>query len=179
MGFVDTRPPETRQSESSLAEPILAAVLAAAPYRRRPLRFIGRERLGDWRIKVYGIALPGRAPRPELVEATLSLAAEALPRPAVAEDRYGAGFVIAHDAMESCIGLVYWWEQLNELHQRVFVGPKDRPDGMTALRHPAAGCVWELGILDFERRAWVEDVLANPAGPDLDRYFTRRLDADF
>src|SRR5262245_21562061 len=103
MSLVETRPPATRQSESSPAESNLAAVLAAAPYRRRPLRFIGRERLGDWRIKVYGIALPGRAPRPELVEATLAHAAEVLPRPAIAEDRYGAGFVIAHDAMESCI----------------------------------------------------------------------------
>ncbi len=174
MSLVVTRRPETKQPEADLAE-----ALAAAPYRRRPLRFIGRERLGDWRLKLYGIALPGRAPRPELVDATLALAAEALPRPAVAANRYGTGFVIAHDATASCIGLIYWWEQLNELHQRVFVGPKDRPDGMAPLRHPAAGCVWELGILDFERRAWVEDVLANPAGPDLDRYFTRRLDADF
>ena len=29
-----------------------------------------------------------------------------------------------------------------------------------------------------ERRAWLEDVLANPAGPDLDLYLGRRFDAD-
>ena len=43
---------------------------------------------------------------------------------------------------------------------------------------PAAGCVWEMSVLDFERRAWIEDVLANPNGPDIDRYLTRRFNAD-
>src|SRR5580700_5649348 len=41
-----------------------------SPYQPRPLRFIRREDLGAWRLKVYGIATPGRAPRRELVEAT-------------------------------------------------------------------------------------------------------------
>ena len=40
------------------------------------------------------------------------------------------------------------------------------------------GCVWELAIVDFERRAWIEDVLLNPPGPDLERYLERRLDED-
>jgi hypothetical protein len=38
--------------------------------------------------------------------------------------------------------------------------------------------VWELDGVDFERRAWREDVLANPSGPDLERYLERRFDAD-
>ena len=29
-----------------------------------------------------------------------------------------------------------------------------------------AGCVWELGIVEFERRAWIEDVIGNADGPD-------------
>jgi hypothetical protein len=49
---------------------------------------------------------------------------------------------------------------------------------LTPVANPAAGCVYELGIIDFERRAWIEDVLANPAGSDVDRYLDRHLDAD-
>jgi hypothetical protein len=33
-------------------------------------------------------------------------------------------------------------------------------------------------VIDFERRAWLTDVLANPAGPDVERYLARRHDAE-
>ena len=38
------------------------------------------------------------------------------------------------------------------------------------MENQPTGCVWELAIVDFERRAWIEDVLANSPGPDLERY---------
>ncbi|SED12624.1 hypothetical protein SAMN05519104_2850 [Rhizobiales bacterium GAS188] len=142
-------------------------------YRKRPLRFIRHEQLGDWRLKVYGIATPGRAARPELVEATLEQARKVLPP--IDDDRPGIGFVIAHDAATVSIGLVYWWQSANELHQRVHTGPLDDPRALSPVADPAAGCVWELGIIDFERRAWIEDVLK---GHDIELYMTRRLDAD-
>lgn len=167
------------------ARPPAAAHGAASPvpggvafYRPRPARFIRRERLGDWRIKIYGIATPGRTPRPQLIEATVAHAAAALPTPADACGRMGCGFAIAHDAATASIALVYWWQAANELHQRAFVGPLENPEAMRKLVDPAAGCVWELGIIDFERRAWIADVLANPSGPDLERYLSRELTAE-
>ncbi|HTE51574.1 MAG TPA: hypothetical protein VK698_12060 [Kofleriaceae bacterium] len=147
-------------------------------YVPRPARFIRMEEVGDWRLKVYGLAMPGLAARPELVDATMKLAADHLPRPAVTDDRYGVGFVIAHDAMVSSIAIVYWWQGGNELHQRSFVGPKDDPHAMTKIKEQAAGCVFELGIIDFERRAWIDDVLTDARGQDVDRYLSRRFNAD-
>jgi hypothetical protein len=38
-----------------------------------------------------------------------------------------------------------------------------------------AGCVYELAIIEFERRAWIEDVIGNPEGPNLDLYLSRRF----
>ena len=149
-----------------------------APYHRRPARLIRREFPDGWRIKLYGLALPGSAPRAELVEATSAAAAAVLPRPAQAEGRYGTGFAIAHDANGACFALIYWWQSSNELHQRQFVAPHGDPGSLSPIVHAAAGCVWELGIVDFERRAWTEDVLANPAGPDLNAYFARQLDGE-
>jgi len=142
-------------------------------YEPRPLRFIRREQLGDWRLKVYGIATPGRSARRELVEATLGQARRVLP--AVDADCHGIGFVIAHDAATVGIGLIYWWQSANELHQRIFVSPLDKPEALAPVANPAAGCVWELGVIDFERRAWIDDVLK---GHDIERYLGRRLDAD-
>jgi hypothetical protein len=167
----------TMAGQSRPAAPSAASGIIQ-PHRPRPLRFIRYEQLGDWRIKVYGIATPGRTPRAALVEATVACAAAVLPQPALANGRFGVGFVIAHDSATVSIGLVYWWDGFNELHQRAYIGPLDEPRALAPLEHAAAGCVWELGIIDFERRAWLEDVLANPAGPDIERYMQRQLNAD-
>jgi hypothetical protein len=139
------------------------------------MRFLRREALDDWRLKLYGISAHGELPRDELVEATLEVAARVLPRPAVTDERVGVGFATAHDAISASIALVYWWQSENELHQRIYVGPRDDPRGMTQFADQPVGCIWKLGIVDFESRAWREDVLANPNGPDLDRYLSREL----
>jgi hypothetical protein len=58
------------------------------------------------------------------------------------------------------------------------VSPKDDPSAFTQVENQPAGCVWELEVVDFERRAWLEDVLSNPAGPDLDAYLERSFSRD-
>ncbi len=172
-------PMSTSAPEPSPPRTVAAAVPRIEPrYVPRPARFLRIEEVGGWRMKIYGLAMPGRSARPELVEASLSLAARWLPQPAVTDDRYGVGFVIAHDAMAASIAIVYWWESGNELHQRAFVGPHDDPRAMAKVDQQAAGCVFELGIIDFERRAWIEDVLTDARGQDLDRYLSRRFNAD-
>jgi hypothetical protein len=148
------------------------------PYRPRHVRFIRREDVEGWQLKLYGIAVNGEEPRPEVVEAVRDLAATVLPQPSVADDRYGVGFAIAHDARWLGIALVYWWQSENELHQRIYVSPKDDPRAFTPVENQPAGCVWELEVVDFERRAWIEDVLARPGGPDLDRYLGRSFSRD-
>jgi hypothetical protein len=42
----------------------------------------------------------------------------------------------------------------------------------------AQACVWDLCVMSFERQAWLETVLLNPAGVDLETYFMRRLNDD-
>ena len=152
--------------------------MTVTAYRPRPIRSQGLRSIGDWRIKVYTIALPGQEARTDLVAATLDKAASVLPTDAFAEGRHGAGFVIAHDAAGVCFGLVYWWQGENELHQRLFMAETATPGALSPIENPAAGCVWELEVIDFERRAWLADVLANPAGPDVELYLSRLLDTD-
>jgi len=155
----------------------LASALEA-PYRPRHVRFIRREDVEGWQLKLYGIAVNGQEPRPEFVEATRDLAAQVLPQPPAGEDRYGVGFAIAHDARSVGIALVYFWKSENELHQRIYVSPKDDPAAFTQVENQPAGCVWELEVVNFERLAWLEDVLSNPAGPDIDAYLERSFSRD-
>jgi hypothetical protein len=134
-------------------------------HRTRSIRFIRDEAIGDWRLKVYGIGTHAPDARPELVDATLEAARDALP------DGGGSGFVIAHDAQGAGLGLVYWWANENEIHSRFFGSPIDDPAALVPYESTGLACVWELEILDFERRAWLEDVLV--AG-DVDAYLARR-----
>jgi hypothetical protein len=71
------------------------------------------------------------------------------------------------------LALVYWWQGVNELHQRSFIGASI--EGLEPVEWTPAGCVYELAIVEFERRAWIDDVIGNPEGPDLDRYLGRRF----
>jgi hypothetical protein len=119
----------------------------------RTIRFIRRQDLGDWRLKVYGIGTHAPDARPEFVEATVEAARGALP------DGGGTAFVIAHDANAAGLGLVYWWANENEIHGRFFVSPLEEPGAMEEHNGTGLACVWEMEVLDFERRAWLEHVL--------------------
>jgi hypothetical protein len=134
-------------------------------YQPRTIRFIGREDLGNWRLKVYGIGTHAPDARPEFVAATLDAAREVLPADG------GAGFVIAHDARTAGLALIYWWDNENEIHGRFFASPLDDPTALVPNDGTGLACVWEMEVLDFERRAWLEDVLKND---DLDAYLSRK-----
>jgi hypothetical protein len=135
--------------------------MTVTTYAPRRVAFLGREGL----LKHYGIALDGGAPRRELVDATAWAAASEIP-----DDAYG--FTIAHDAATAALGLVYWWANENELHARLFAAPLDAPGRLEPYAGAGISCVWELEVIDFERRAWLEDVLKND---DPDRYLQHTL----
>ena len=132
------------------------------PHEPRHVTFLERQ----GRLKHYGIGLHGKAPRPALAGAVRAVAADAIPAGAY-------GFTIAHDAASNGLGLVYWFQDENEIHHRIYAAPLDDPAALERVDGTGMACVWELEVIDFERRAWLEDVLK--AG-DTDRYLTRSLD---
>jgi len=131
-------------------------------YEPRSISFIERE----GQLKHYGIALHDRAPRPALVDATRRVAHEVIPDGAF-------GFTIAHDAATAGLGIVYWWANDNELHSRVFSSPLEDPGDLEPADGTGMACVWEMEVIDFERRAWLDDVLK---GDDFRRYCRRSLE---
>lgn len=146
----------------------------AGSHRPRAVRPYGVHSACDWQIKLYGVAATDKGPRRRLLDRALEIAVLELPQPAVTEDRHGTAFVIAHDTPRRCFVLVDWWCDHNQIFQKVFSG---QVDGLLPHLEPSIGCIWELAVTDFERRAWIEDVLTNPSGPDVDRYLSRSLTA--
>jgi hypothetical protein len=129
------------------------------PHEPRTITFFGRE----GRFKHYGIGTHAPDARPELVAALKARVPEG-----------ETGFTIAHDARFAGLGLVYWWVNENEIHRAAYVSPLDDPGALQPLDDPTGmACVWELEIIDFERRAWLQDVLIDG---DVDAYLERALD---
>jgi len=162
------------------------AITRTGAHHPRPISFLKLHEAGGWRLKFYGIATGADAPRPELIRTAELLTPTVLPGPAVHSggddpydiDRYGVGFVIAHDARDYAFALYHWWAGENEIHQRIFSTLPNRLGAMRPHPTPAIGRVWELAVIDFERRAWLEHVLADPGGPDIDGYLAARLEGE-
>ncbi len=133
--------------------------MAHAPRR---IAFLGRED----RVKHYGIAPGYGEARPELVAAVRRVAAETIPAGA-------PGFTIAHDAATAGLGIAYWWANGNEIHFRAFAAREGDPGALAPIVGNEMACVWELEVIDFERRAWLHDVLEDE---DLDAYLERALE---
>jgi hypothetical protein len=131
-------------------------------YEPRRVSYLGRE----GRLKHYGIAYEGDTPRLELAAATRRVAAQVVP-----DDAYG--FTIAHDARFAGLAIVYWWADENEIHKHAFSAPLDDPGALEPADGTGMACVWELEVIDFERRAWLDEVLK---GDDPERYLERALD---
>jgi hypothetical protein len=144
------------------------------PYTPRPIRPLDTWQLDGWTLKLYGISLAGRQPPASLIQSARPLAAATLPQPPVTANRYGIGFVGVHAGRGADFVFVDWWENENEIHHVNFCGPSGEISRLEEARG-AVMCVWDLRVLEYERRAWIDCVLANPAGPDLPAYLARRL----
>jgi len=147
------------------------------PYAARMIRFLEVWEEGGWRLKVYGITYRD-GPRAELVETGRGLARECLPVPAAAASRYGVGFMGVHEGRDANLVFVSWWSHENELRQRVFTASLDRPlEFEDVTPSGLAGCVWDLAVVAFERRAWISSMLLDPGSPGLDAYLSSRFDS--
>ena len=120
-----------------------------------------------------------QAPGANLISAAKRVAADRLPQPAGGQGRYGVGFVGVHEGRGANFVFVDWWADENELHHHVYISASDDAEGLEhATPSGLIACVWDLRVIGFERDCWVDMILANPKGPDLEGYLARRLNED-
>lgn len=152
------------------------------PYKKRPVRFLHLAEYRGWRIKVYGIRYEVGGsevePDPQIVKMAQEAMLAHLPQPAVNDTRYGIGFLIIHQGQDRNWLLLDWWYDQEILKQYLFSSPLHEPAAITPAEHDLLACTWELAVHGFERQAWIETVLNNDHGPDIDAYLSRRLNAN-
>ena len=85
----------------------------------------------------------------------------------------GAGFAILHVGEEAVWLLLHFWLPGGIVSRHLWYAENRTRDFKPAPDHLMA-CVWELAVIDFERRAWVETALA---GRPVSEYFARTLPA--
>lgn len=146
------------------------------PYQPRPVRFLELWTPEVWRIKVYGIAYRRNLPRPALVEAAKTVTRTHLRALQTDDSHYGIGYLGIHDGRGANFVFFDYWADENELHHHVYVSPADEPPAL-AYTTPTglSACVWDLSVQCFERKAWVETVLGNEAGPDVEAYLGMQM----
>jgi hypothetical protein len=157
------------------------SVEMAVSYQARPIRCLEVWEHNGWRVKVYGISALEELPPVELVEAIKEVAAALLPRPAATNDRYGVAFLYAHQGRNGGgYASVNWWSNENELFHFQYESTPERIGDLRPIEETggSCACVWDLAVIDHERRAWVDLVLANDRGPDLEAYLQAQLNDD-
>lgn len=147
-------------------------------YSPRPVGFLGLWEPFDWSIKVYGISARNERPPRGLVAVAKELALRELPRPSVAANRHGVGFLVAHEGTEEEYVQVNWWVNQRMLKSHFFSAPggSTSPESFRYLTPSGLlGSTWEIYLQDFERTAWVTSVLDRDGDPDMEEYLLQHF----
>lgn len=157
-----------------------ASVLSADidPYLPRQVRPLGQREVGGWRVKLHGLSSTGEATPDTALAGALRAADEALPQPATAGGRYGVGFVIVHRGTNAYSYVIGWWSYNCLLSVAAYSARLSDPSDIARCPARQAGCVWELAVIDHERRSWTTSVMRADARPDLDAYMAAVLHAE-
>ncbi|MGH6762167.1 MAG: hypothetical protein ACRECW_11340 [Phyllobacterium sp.] len=141
-------------------------------YKPRAAWFEGFVDCGPAKIKLSIIQAgdKGRLASDTLAKARqkIALASDRL----AASNHLGAGYAVLHEGEQGLWLLLHWWLDGGISTQIVW-----RSDLRGTIEFIDAdpllmACVWELGIIDFERRAWMETAMS---GKPVSDYLTRTL----
>lgn len=148
-------------------------------YEPRPIRFLGLWKIEKWQMKAYGIAFQREKPQPKLIAAAKEIARDRLSQVSATLEHYRVGFIGIHEGKTANFVFVDWWADENELHNHVYVSSPDDPVNYT-YKTPMGmlGYVWNLRIMFHERQAWINTVLKNETGADIEAYLEQTLNED-
>ncbi|MBC2883996.1 hypothetical protein H7Q97_01100 [Ochrobactrum sp. CM-21-5] len=83
-----------------------------------------------------------------------------------------AGFAILHQGEDGLWLLLHWWLEGGIATEILWQSELDEEVEFMPAQPMLMACVWELGIIDFERRAWMETAMS---GKSIADYLARTL----
>ena len=141
------------------AQVAAASLTTAGDYAPRSAWFDGIIECGPAAIKLSVISVDSMPPAARIFAAARDvIAAEG---PALEATPYvGAGFAILHRGEEANWLLLLWWTEGGTATRKLWRGDLDDGGRFMAVDPLYMACVWELGVIDFERRAWMETAMS-------------------
>lgn len=136
-------------------------------YKSRAVETLGLWRVGDTQFKIYGLLAEGR----QVTEAMKTKARDlietgALPRAEVFGASNQLGFVIIHPGDTGLSISIHWWAMGSVLCQHFLRFPEYQDDAEDSIGRPAIGCVWELGLIQFETDLWKSAMMRGAGSPE-------------
>jgi len=151
-------------------------------FKKRASKYSGLYEFEDWKFKIYHILYDEERVIEDVEKAIKSKLPHLIkektdinPYP-----NYKIGTVIIHEAKDCVFTLVNWWVYENVLQHHVFYSEFDSPSDIVDYSDKGIQfCVWDLGILWYERNLWVETILKNSKKPDWDAYLNSHYQSNF
>lgn len=140
---------------------------ALSPYAERKFGYLGLWKECGWNLKLYAIHHEAGQAQEKIVPPTVLEGAKGFIRkcfsvPDTEGNHYHQGFVILHQGVQENWLVWYWWA-FDNICSQVLANSSDKdPETFHAYHGPITACIWEMMIVEFERRAWIENVLSGP-----------------
>jgi hypothetical protein len=150
-------------------------------YQPRKVEFRRIVSIDNWKIKVYTLTYKTGFEADEVLENALANLPEWLEITKTLDfETYKIAFLMVHEGRDGVWCILSWWLGENMLRSVTFGASLENPNQFEML--PKEGgmvCVWELEIVDFERKMWIECILKKAEKPDFAGYLEQRIDGYF
>ena len=148
-------------------------------YKSRPIRFFELADIDGWKVKVYSISAKDQYVPEWLVREGKTIALKHLNEAAEQQDGYGMAVLILHEGADGNYILIDWWFGENMLRNHVYASTSNKPHDFNYITlEGVAYCVWELEVMHFERKAWIEAILSQATSLDIEGYLLAQLNVD-
>lgn len=150
-------------------------------YKPRKIDFHNTIRVNNWQIKVYKFTFRETFQADEILEKAIAKLPEWLETAKTLNfEIYHIGFLMIHEGRDGIWCILSWWLGENMLRSLTFSTSTASPNDFTL--NPQKGgmvCVWELEVINFERKMWIEHILKKAENPDFAGYLNEKMSGEF
>lgn len=151
-----------------------------ASYQPRKIKFAEIVQVNDWQVKIYTIARQGDFESPEFYrQAIAQLPTWLTMRNSFDPSHEHLAFLILHAGNEGLFSIINWWVGKNMLNTHIFITDPAVPHQFKRISGDGlAPCIWELEVIQHERKAWMKYILQSPHSPDYESYLAARYSGE-
>lgn len=135
----------------------------------------------DWNIKVYTITFQEKFNSKTVLDNAIFKLPKWLEKAKLLGlETYKIAFLIVHEGRDGVWSLFNWWIGENMLQSVTFYTSFDDAEQFEETpKEGGMACIWELEVIDFERKMWIEHILKKTEKPDFARYLEQKISGDF